>query len=89
MIWNDDIMEKIKTENIDNIEAKKKVAETVAQKVKDGQIIRIWFWFDIFYGNNFNCGKGKKRKHSYNSNTNIFRDKNALYNIRDKNDYIK
>ena len=37
MIWNDDIMEKIKTENIDNIEAKKKVAETVAQKVKDGK----------------------------------------------------
>ena len=60
MIWNDDIMEKIKKENIDHIEARKKVAEAVAQKLKDGQVIRIWLWFNIFYGNNFNCRKSKK-----------------------------
>ena len=60
MIWNDDIMEKIKKENIDNIEAKKKVAEAVAQKLKDGQVIRIWLWFNIFYGNSCNCRKNKE-----------------------------
>lgn len=60
MNWNEETLDKMKLENIDNIEAKKKVAETVAQKVKDGQVIRIWLWLDIFYSNNCNRGKSKK-----------------------------
>ncbi len=60
MNWNEETLDKMKLENIDNIEAKKKVAEMVAQKVKDGQVIRIWLWFDIFYSNNCNCRKSEK-----------------------------
>ena len=60
MNWNEETLDKMKLENIDNIEAKKKVAEMVAQKVKDGQVIRIWLWFDLFYSNSCNCRKNKE-----------------------------
>ena len=60
MNWNEKTLDKMKLENIDNVEAKKKVAEMVAQKVKDGQVIRIWLWFDLFYSNSCNCRKNKE-----------------------------
>ena len=60
MNWNEETFDKMKLENIDNIEAKKKVAKMVVQKVKDGQVIRIWLWFDTFYSNNCNCRKSEK-----------------------------
>ncbi len=60
MNWNEETLDKMKLENIDNVEAKKKVAEMVAQKVKDGQVIRIWLWFDLFYSNSCNCRKNKE-----------------------------
>lgn len=60
MNWNEETLDKMKLENIDNVEAKKKVAEMVAQKVEDGQVIRIWLWFDLFYSNSCNCRKNKE-----------------------------
>ena len=60
MNWNEETLDKMKLENIDNVEAKKKVAEMVAQKVKDGQVIRIWLWFNLFYSNSCNCRKNKE-----------------------------
>lgn len=39
MKWNEKILTKIDFENISNLEEKKKVAEKVAEKVQDGQVI--------------------------------------------------
>lgn len=49
MNWNKEILTKIKFDNISNLEEKKKVAEKVVEKVKDGQVIRIWLWFYIIF----------------------------------------
>lgn len=60
MYWNGESLDKMKLENVDNIEAKKKVAEKIVEKVKDGQVIRLWFGLNIFYSYNCNCGKSKE-----------------------------
>ena len=60
MNWNEEMINKIKQQNIDNIEEKKKVAEKIVDKVKAGQVIRIWLWFNIIYSYNCNCRKNKK-----------------------------
>ena len=39
MNWNKELLEKIEIENIENLEEKKKVAERISEKVKDGQVI--------------------------------------------------
>ena len=38
--------------NISNLEEKQEVAKKVLDKVKNGQVIRIWLWFNIIFGNN-------------------------------------
>lgn len=42
---------KVKFENISNLEEKKRVASKIADKVKDGQVIRIWLRFNFILGN--------------------------------------
>ena len=54
MNWNKEILTKIKFDNISNLEEKTKVAEKVAENVKDGQVIRLWLWFYILFSNNSN-----------------------------------
>ena len=54
MNWNKEILTKIKFDNISNLEEKMALAEKVVEKVKDGQLIRIWFWFYIIFSNNCN-----------------------------------
>ena len=39
MNWNSNLLEKIDLDKITNIDAKKKIADKVAEKVKDGQVI--------------------------------------------------
>lgn len=38
--------------DIENLEEKKEVAKKIVDKVKDGQVIRIWIWINIIYCNN-------------------------------------
>ena len=38
--------------DIENLEEKKEVAKKIVDKVKDGQVIRIWIWLNIIYCNN-------------------------------------
>lgn len=54
MNWNKEILTKMKFDNISNLEEKMKLAEKIADKVRDGQVIRIWFWLYIIFGNNSN-----------------------------------
>ncbi len=49
MDWNKEILTKIEFDNIINLEEKNKVAKKVADKVKDGQVIRIWLWLYIIF----------------------------------------
>ena len=60
MNWNEEMLNRIRIENIDNIESKKRVAEKIIDKVKDGQVIRIWLWFNIFYSYNSNFRENKE-----------------------------
>ncbi len=49
MEYSDELLENIKIDNIENLEEKKLVAKKVVDKVKDGQVIRTWFWFYIIF----------------------------------------
>lgn len=42
---------KVKFDNISNLEEKKKVASKIADKVKDGQVIRIWLRLNFIFSN--------------------------------------
>lgn len=50
MNWRE-IIEESKNE-IDNFTQKEKVAKKIVEKVKDGQVIRIWFWLNIILSSN-------------------------------------
>lgn len=54
MKWNKEILEKIEFDNINNLEEKKRVAQKIVKKVKDGQVIRIWFWLYFIFSYNSN-----------------------------------
>lgn len=69
---------KVKFENISNLEEKKRVASKIADKVKDGQVIRIWLRFNFILGNFSNSWEDKSRKYKYQSNTNFFRNEDAM-----------
>ena len=49
MDYSDELLENIKIDSIENLEEKKIVAKKVVNKVKDGQVIRIWFWFYFIF----------------------------------------
>ena len=49
MEYSDELLENIKIDSIKNLEEKKIVAKKVVDKVKDGQVIRIWFWIYIIF----------------------------------------
>ena len=48
------LLEKIEFDNINNLEEKKRVAQKIVKKVKDGQVIRIWFWLYFIFSYNSN-----------------------------------
>ena len=60
MNWDKKILANVKFENISHLEEKKKIAQKIVDKVKDGQVIRIWFRFYILFSNYSNSRKDKK-----------------------------
>ena len=63
MEYSDELLENIKIDNIENLEEKKLVAKKVVDKVKDGQVIRTWFWFYIIFSCIRNSKQDKERKY--------------------------
>ena len=51
MNYNKEDLLKIDFKEISNLEEKKQIASKIAGKVKDGQVIRIWFWFNFVFSN--------------------------------------
>lgn len=49
MNWDKKVLAKIEFDNISNLEEKKKVAQKVVEKVKNGQVIRFWIRFNIIF----------------------------------------
>lgn len=78
---------KVKFDNISNLEEKKKVASKIADKVKDGQVIRIWLRLNFIFSNFSNSWENKNRRYKYQSNTNFFRDEDVMWLFR--NTYYK
>ena len=60
MNWDKEILANVKFENISHLEEKKKIAQKIVDKVKDGQVIRIWFRFYILLSNHSDSRKDKK-----------------------------
>lgn len=51
MNYNKEDLLEIDFKEISNLEEKKQIASKIAGKVKDGQVIRIWFWFNFVFSN--------------------------------------
>ena len=60
MNWDKEILEKVKFENISHLEEKKKIVEKIVDKVKNGQVIRIWLRIHIIFSNYSDSKKNKK-----------------------------
>lgn len=82
MDWNKEALNKIDFENISNVEDKKRIAQKVVEKVKNGQVVRIWIWINIIFGCNSNSKKIKRRKIEYHSYSYFYRNENALWKFR-------
>lgn len=82
MKWNNDILTKIDFKNITNLEEKKQVASKITDKVKDGQVIRIWLWFYIIFSYINHSRENKEGKNKYYGYSYFNRNKNALQLFR-------